>query len=155
VLPSFFLVATLGLLLVLWSMGLLWLRFRAWRGAEEQAEEQAEERAEALLRELLSEEEYRQLGQLGYLEVRSRAQPGRRYRIPRHWGLVQVLEDAAPITLLCVKSMEPVPTADGVLMHKLMIEGNEEDYLRIANRFQLTRYGYTALPPRGTNGGRS
>ena len=150
-LPSFFLMATLGLLFVLWSTGLLWRRFRAWRAAEERAEE----RAEALLRELLSAEEYRQLGQLGYLEVRSRAQPGRRYRIPRHWGLVQVLEDAVPIALLCVKSTEPVPAADGVLMHKLMIEGNEEDYLRIANRFQLTRYGYTALPPRGTNGGRS
>ena len=81
-LPLFCLVAMLGLLLVLWSMGLLWRRFRAWRAAEEQAEE----RAEALLRELLSEEEYRQLGQLGYLEVRSRAQPGRRYRIPRHCG---------------------------------------------------------------------
>ena len=146
-LPLFFPVATLGLLLVLWSMGLLWRRFRAWRAAEE--------RAEALLRELLSEEEYRQLGQLGYLEVCSRAQPRRQYRVPRHWGLVQVLEGAAPVTLLCVNSTEPVPAADRVLMHKLMIEGNEEDYLRIANRFQLTRYGYTALPPRGTNGGRS
>ena len=147
----FFLVALLGLLFVLWSTGLLWRRFRAWRAAEERAEE----RAEALLRELLSAEEYRQLGQLGYLEVRSRAQLGRRYRIPRHWGLVQVLEDEAPITLLCVRSAEPVPAADGVLMHKLMIEGNEEDYLRIANRFQPTRYGYTALPPQGTNGGGS
>jgi len=147
----FFSVAMLGLLLVLWSMGLLWPRFRAWRGAEEQAQE----RAEALLRELLSEGEYRQLGQLGYLEVRSRAQPGRRYRLPRHWGLVQVLEDAAPITLLCVRSTEPVPAADGVVMHKLMIEGNEEEYLRIANRFQLTRYGYTPLPPRASNEVRS
>src|SRR3989475_5202039 len=119
-LPAFFPVAMLGLLLVLWSTGLLWRRFRAWRAAEERADE----RAEALLRELLSEEEYRQLGQLGYLEVRSRAQPGRRYRIPRHCGLVQVLEDAAPITQLCVRSTEPVPAADGVLMHKLMIEGN-------------------------------
>ncbi len=150
-LPLFFPVATLGLLLVLWSMGLLWRRFRAWRAAEEQAEE----RAEGLLRELLSKEEYCQLGQLGYLEVRSRARPGRRYRVPRYCGLVQVLEDAAPVTLLCVRSTEPVPAADGVLMHKLMIEGNEEDYLRIANRFQLTRYGYIPLPPRGTNGGRS
>jgi hypothetical protein len=148
-------VAALGLLLVLLSMGLLWPRFRAWRAAGEQAQERAEERAEELLRELLSEEEYRQLGQLGYLEVRSRAQPGRLYRVPRHWGLVLTLEDDAPITLLCVKSTEPVPAADGVLMHKLMIEGNEEDYLRIANRFQLMRYGYIPLHPRGTNGGRS
>lgn len=83
-LPAFFPVTLLGLLFVLLSTGLLWPRFRAWRAAEG--------RAEALLRKLLSAEEYRQLGQLGYLEVRSRAQPGRRYRIPRHWGLVQILE---------------------------------------------------------------
>ena len=38
----FFLVAMLGLLLVLWSMGLLWPRFRAWRAAEERADERAE-----------------------------------------------------------------------------------------------------------------
>jgi hypothetical protein len=33
-------------------------------------------------------------------------------------------------------------------MHKLFIEGNEEEYLRIANRFEPTLYGFIAIRPR-------
>ena len=42
-----------------------------------------------------------------------------------------------------------IPDGDAVLMHKLMIEGNEEEYLRIANRFEPTLYGFIAIRPRG------
>jgi hypothetical protein len=50
---------------------------------------------------------------------------------------------------LCVQPIDPVPDGDVVMMHKLMIEGNEEEYLRIANRFEPTLYGFIAIRPRG------
>jgi hypothetical protein len=109
---------------------------------------EAHERAEALLRDLLTEEEYRQLNRRGYLEVPSPTRPRRSYRIPRHQGQVKVFEGGVPIMALCVQSVEPIPDGDAVLMHKLMIEGNEEEYLRVANRFEPTLYGFIAIRPR-------
>lgn len=55
--------------------------------------------------------------------------------------------------LLCidVEAVEPLPDGDVVVMHKLMIEGNEDDYLRTANRFEPTLYGFIALRPRARN----
>jgi hypothetical protein len=98
--------------------------------------EEAERRAEALLQEILTPEEYGQLVKRGYLEVRSPRWPQRTYRIPRRQGQVHVYERGVPIMALCVQSLEPIPDADAVLMHKLMIEGNEQEYLRTANRFR-------------------
>jgi hypothetical protein len=109
---------------------------------------EAHERAEALLRELLTEDEYRQLNRRGYLEVASPSRPRRTYRVPRHQGQVKVLEGGVPIMALCVQSVEPIPDGDAVLMHKLMIEGNESEYLRVANRFEPTLYGFIAVRPR-------
>ena len=109
---------------------------------------EAQERAEALLRSLLSDDEYRQLNRRGYLEVPSPSRPRRIYRVPRHQGQVKVYEGGVPIMALCVQSVEPIPDGDAVLMHKLMIEGNEEEYLRIANRFEPTLYGFIAIRPR-------
>ena len=109
---------------------------------------EAQERAEALLRELLTEDEYRQLNRRGYLEIPSPSRPRRIYRVPRHQGQVNVCEGGVPIMALCVQSVEPIPDGDAVLMHKLMIEGNEAEYLRIANRFEPTLYGFIAIRPR-------
>ena len=61
---------------------------------------------------------------------------------------VKVYEGGVPIMALCVQSVEPIPDGDAVLMHKLMIEGNEQEYLRIANRFEPTLYGFIAIRPR-------
>jgi len=97
-------------------------------------------RAEALLRKLLSEEEYRQLTWRGYLEVRSPSIPNRVYHIPKYRGQVHVYEQGRRVMVLCVQPTEPVPDADVVLMHKLMIEGNEQEYLRVANRLEPTSY---------------
>jgi len=104
-------------------------------------EQVARERAEALLKELLTEGEYAQLERRGYLEVRSPSQPERTYCVPRHRGQVVVCERGIPIMRLCVQSVEPIPDGDAVLMHKLMIEGDEEMYLRIANHFAPSGYG--------------
>lgn len=109
---------------------------------------EAQERADTLLQHVLGEDSYRQLDRRGYLDVPSPSRPRRRYRIPRHHGQVKVYEGGVPIMALCVQSVEPIPDADAVLMHKLMIEGNEAEYLKIANRFEPTLYGFIAIRPR-------
>jgi len=109
---------------------------------------QAQERAEALLKRVLSPDEYERLQRRGYLEVPSKLHPTRTYRVPRHQGQVKVFEGETPILALCVQSVEPIPDADAVIMHKLMIEGNEEGYLQVANRFEPTLYGFIAIRPR-------
>lgn len=96
---------------------------------------QAEVRADSLLSEVLTNDEYYQLRRRGYLEVFSPSNPARIYRVPRHRGRVQVFEDGKSIMTLCVQPTSLVPDSDVILMHKLMIEGNEQEYLQLANRF--------------------
>ncbi len=96
---------------------------------------EAERRADQLLRDVLTSEEYDKLDLLGYLEVPSRLVPNRIYRIPRQPGRVRVYEDNKPVIELCVQAREPMPDGDIIVMHKLMLEGNEREYLRVANRF--------------------
>ncbi len=121
-------------LLPLCIMGFLfWLVLRNPVRMTNRAE--AERRAEALLRRFLTEEEYQQLLCQGYLRVQSPHYPNRVYLIPRYRGLVRVYESGRAVMRLCVGPVEPIPDADVVLMHKLMIEGNEEEYLKIANIF--------------------
>ncbi|MEI7554598.1 hypothetical protein [Candidatus Chlorohelix sp.] len=97
--------------------------------------QEAEQRAEQLLKTLLPSEQYNHLVRKGYLEVQSGMYPYRTYRIPRHRGSVEVYEMGRLVMSLCVQPTEVIPDADVVVMHKLMIEGNEREYLRRANYF--------------------
>ncbi len=97
--------------------------------------QEAEQKAETLLKTLLASEQYNNLVRKGYLEVQSGMYPYRTYRIPRHRGSVEVYEMGRLVMSLCVQPTEVVPDADVVVMHKLMIEGNEREYLRRANYF--------------------
>jgi hypothetical protein len=96
----------------------------------------SEQRAEVLLRDLLNQSQLHQLRRRGYLDVPSPSRANRTYRIPRSRDQVRVYEDGRLIERLCVQAVEPVPTGDVVVMHKLMIEGNEDEYLRLANHFR-------------------
>jgi hypothetical protein len=88
-----------------------------------------------MLQRILSEDERAQLQQNGFLEVRSRSTAGRRYRIPRRGGApVAVLEPDGRVLYLCLQPATPVAEQEQVLLHKLMLEGAEEDYWRRANR---------------------
>lgn len=110
------------------------VRSVAPRGANLQLE--AERRADILLQEMLRPEGHQELEQRGYLEVPSPNREGRMYRIPRGRGMVSVYEDGRAVMSLCVQPVEWIPASDVVLMHKLMIEANEEEYLRTANQFE-------------------
>ena len=107
------------------------------RGTLGLAQRQAQDRAEALLREVLTPAEYASLGEHGYLEVRSPSQPTRIYCVPRGPGRVAVQERGEVVESLCVGPLEWLPPSDVILAHKLMIEGNEQEYLRRANRYRL------------------
>ncbi|MHB0870836.1 MAG: hypothetical protein ACYC66_12700 [Chloroflexota bacterium] len=95
----------------------------------------AQARADLLVRALLSATEYEQLSSRGYLDVRSPTDPQRVYRIPSGTGLVTVMDRGYCVERLCVQSTAPIPEQEAVIVHKLMIEGNEEEYLKLANHF--------------------
>jgi hypothetical protein len=109
---------------------------------------QANHRAEDLLRAVLSAEEYSLLVERGFLDIRSPSRPNRTYRVPRDGGIVVMRERGRPIGGLCLQSVQPIPSADSVAMHKLMIEGAEDAYLQTANHLSvgaLSRYGLGVL----------
>lgn len=95
----------------------------------------ARERAEELLRALLDEQEYQQVRKRGYVDVVSPSNAQRIYRIPRYLGRVCIYEGGQVVRELCIQPVEPIPSADVVAMHKLMIEADEEHYLAQANQF--------------------
>jgi hypothetical protein len=94
-------------------------------------------RARQLLRSVLSRQEREQLSRTGYLEVPSPGHPNRLYRIPNYLGRVRMFERGQAVCDLCVVPSEELPADDVIVMHKLMIQGDEEAYLRSANRFPL------------------
>lgn len=110
---------------------MLWLivqpYFKGWS--------RAERRATDLLRDVLTPEQFHQLLWRGYLEVPSPTAPQRVYRVPRAKGYVQVIENGKAIMRLCLQPVECLPDADVVVLHKLMIEANEENYLQKANKY--------------------
>ena len=110
---------------------MLWLIFQPYlKGLS-----RSERRAVDLLRDILTPEQLRQLLWRGYLEVPSPTKPLRVYRVPRVNGYVQVVENGRAIMRLCLQPVECLPDADVVVLHKLMIEANEETYLQKANKY--------------------
>jgi len=110
---------------------MLWLIFQPYL----KGWSRAERRAVDLLRDLLTPEQERQLLWRGYLEIPSPTEPRRVYRVPRVNGYVQVVENGRAIMRLCLQPVEYLPDADIVVLHKLMIEANEELYLQKANKY--------------------
>ncbi len=110
---------------------MLWLIFQPYL----KGWSRAERRAIDLLRDLLTPEQVHQLLWRGYLEIPSPTEPRRVYRVPRVNGYVQVVENGRAIMRLCLQPVEYLPDADIVVLHKLMIEANEELYLQKANKY--------------------
>jgi hypothetical protein len=102
----------------------------------------AQARAEELLRGVLGAEQYADYQRQGYLEVPSPSIGNRVYRIPCARGQVEVYEDGQQVMKLCAVPTRPLPDGDVVLMHKLMIEANEDYYLKVANRFGPVPYSF-------------
>jgi hypothetical protein len=92
-------------------------------------------RAGELLRAVLTRTQYRQLMWHCYVDITSPSDHERIYRVPRYSGTVGLIEQGRRKAELCLQPLEQVPDADIVVIHKLMIEADEETYLRTANRF--------------------
>jgi hypothetical protein len=97
--------------------------------------EAADARGHELLRNFLGEAEYAQLMERGYLEVASPHHSDRTYRIPLSDGLVQVYDQGELTKRLCLQPTEYLPRSDVVILHTLMITGDEHEYLARANAF--------------------
>jgi hypothetical protein len=128
-------LALLLLVTVAVAIGLAWMRARGRRTNWLHRLRTPAGRANALLRQVLGTEEYRHLVRCGYLDLPSPMIAGRTYRIPFAPGRVEVIEQGRIIARLCVVSIGWIPAADMVLTHKLLIEGDEARYLRVANHF--------------------
>jgi hypothetical protein len=126
---AYFLLGIIVIIAAL-SLGLLgWLvydRFLKWS--------EANRRANELLRSVLTRQQYRHLVRHGYLDIPSPRDPECFYRVPRSQGLVGLIEQGRRKASLCLQPLEWVPDADVVVMHKLMIEADEETYLQTANK---------------------
>ena len=92
-------------------------------------------RAGELLRAVLTRTQYRQLMWHCYVDIKSHRDPERIYRVPRYPGRVGMIEQGRRKADLCLGPLDWVPDADLVVIHKLMIEADEEIYLQTANRF--------------------
>ena len=99
--------------------------FPRWTGSDR--------RAKKLLRSILTQEQYCHLIRRGYIDIPSPRNPQRIYRVPREPGRVCVIEKERLQATLCLQPLEKVPDADIVAIHKLMIEADEETYLKKAN----------------------
>ena len=121
------LLAMLVVLYLVWMWKLSFGSFLKWS--------EANHRANELLRSVLSSVQYEQLVRDGYIDIPSPHDAGCIYRVPREQGLVKVIEHGKRKMSLCIQPLELVPDADMVVMHKLMIEADEETYLQTANKF--------------------
>jgi hypothetical protein len=100
----------------------------------------AKRRAGELLRAILTAEQYDKLIQQDYIDIPSPSYPERIYRVPRCCGHVQVREKGRLTMGLCLQPFERVPDADIVIIHKLMIEADQETYLQKANHLPPFSY---------------
>jgi hypothetical protein len=113
-------------------------RERKRRQEEEQRQiAEANEKAETLLKDVLNEEDYQFLLEMNHLLVETEEH---RYKISRRGTVREVDEEGKEIASFCIHERGfRLPDADAVLMHKLMLECDEEEWLRIANK---TVYDY-------------
>lgn len=96
----------------------------------------ADRRARQLLRAVLTHEQYHQLLRWGYIDIPSPSDPQRVYRVPQSPGHVHVIQNHRLTAGLCLQPLDRLPDADYVVIHKLMIEADEETYLQKANRIE-------------------
>jgi hypothetical protein len=107
------------------------VNYREWYSRYRQSED--------LLRSVLTCAQYHQLMRNGYLDIPSLRDPGCIYRVPLVPGRVKVVKKGQQTASLCLRPLERVPDADQVVIHKLMIEADEENYLQTANTFTPMR----------------
>jgi len=125
---------------------------REQQAREEQAREreEANKRAEALLHSLLSQEQLSQYRKQRTFDVlTTRTGETRRYRIEHGVaGNIYRLDDnGKPVERFCIHIDQRAgyPVADNLIVQKLLLEADEEQFLQIANRSIIDRRGEWTL----------
>lgn len=98
--------------------------------------EVADQKALDLLMRFLEDEQLQQLESEGAFVVKTKE---REYRIEKGWqGNVKELnKDGEAIASWCIHPSKKVPHQDNMLAQKFLLETNEDDFRRIANRTAL------------------
>jgi hypothetical protein len=118
-------IRLLGLLgAILLVAGVFWTTFRWYT---------AQRRAAALLCRHLSLEDRAELKRFGALTIPSRHWPERTYQIRAQTGRVLVRQAGVSTMELCIRSEQELPGDEHLLVHKLMIQAAEDEYLARAN----------------------
>ncbi len=106
-----------------------WARQEEVRKAEEA---EAKRKARIVLEEHLNDEQRKQLADNAWFEVVTAKAT---YRIRTGWsGNVDRIVDGRATDRYCIHPSESVPHEDNMLAQKLLLEADEEAFLRIANR---------------------
>lgn len=106
--------------------------------AQMQARRLAEQKALQLLRENITPEQWRQLEAHGFFEVLG-LKTGNRYRIKKGFAgnVVKLTPKGEPEVQYCIHPDMRVPDQDAMLAQKLLLECNEELFLKTANATRL------------------
>jgi hypothetical protein len=88
-------------------------------------------RSERLLDRMLSSKQRKYWHRNRYIDIRSPAYPDRLYRIPEH-GKILCFDSGKLTKRLCIYSIDRLPLADKLVALKVMIESDEQEFLRIA-----------------------
>ena len=94
----------------------------------------ADERAEQLLRAFLSPEQRKHLDEMSAFLVQSESERVYRIKRGRSRNIEELDENGKIVARLCAHPSELVPDPDTMLAQKIMLESNEDEFLRIANR---------------------
>ncbi len=94
----------------------------------------ADEKADQLLRDVLTPEQLEEFAALQYFTITS--QSGKRYRIRLgRAGNIEELDEAGnPSHKICCHPADNVPDKDTIVVQKLLLEHDEVEFLRQANR---------------------
>ena len=100
---------------------------------DERAWARADRRADLLVRELPDARRAR-AARRARLPRGSPARSGALLPRPGLAGRITIVENGRTLAWLCLQPVENVPARELILLHKLMLEGSEEEYCRMANR---------------------
>ena len=106
----------------------------------EKARKEAEVKAESLLEACLTPEQLKTMKAMASFIVLSES--GKQYKVIRkpNYGVQELDSAGAPVSEFCLIARDPdTPLADQLLVQKLMLEANEQEFLRMANKRALAQ----------------
>lgn len=106
---------------------------RRAREAVQVLADEADKKAESILLKHLSEEQRRTYHESRYFELVTRSG---RYRLYKGWAgnIARIGEGNVETDRFCIHPTDRIPEADNLLAQKLMLEIEEDRFLKIANR---------------------